>query len=206
MRRIRARDIQFIRGNALSLIQNLQSLFVVSSGVSKDIGKHDDVFHLAQLGKFLVHECACANILKTDRIEHACSRFVQARGRIARHRLLRESLYDKSAKLIEVYYVFEFDAITESATGGDNWIFKIDTGEAHTKVAHRAPPPEATKAAGFISCCGFDGLWPGAGETSARRGGASASVNTRPTECVGALMPSKEASVTARSTGSAGAR
>jgi hypothetical protein len=36
-----------------------------------------------------------------------------------------------------------------------------------------------------------------------RRSGTSISVNTRPTEWVGALIPSSEASVGARSTGSA---
>ncbi len=169
-------------------------MFVILAGVAEDIGEHDDIFHLPQLGQFLVDERADADVLQTDGIQHARRSFVQTRRRITRHWFPGQSLDHKAAKLIEVHDIFEFDSITESTAGGDHRVFKLDTSKTDTEIRRAAfgcrrsrhqEPPGATADTGLTGSEELGG-WRrlsagGRDEFSARRAGANASVRTRPT-------------------------
>src|SRR5580698_347444 len=93
-------------------------------------------------------------------------------------------------------HVFELHPVAERAAGRDHRILESDAGNIDTQVQRAV----GGGAHGFVSP--GVGCFPPGVASGAACGGASASVSTRPTEWLGALMPSKDASVATRSTGS----
>ena len=213
--RVGTRDVEFVGGNALAFVEDLQGALVVFAGVAEYVGEDDRVLDFPELGQLFIDEGTCPDVLQADRVQHPGCGFVQARGRVSCHRLAREALHDESAELVEMHDILKFQAVAERPAGSDDRVLQLNSGEAHMQVwIDRAPgwrtqgwPPWlAISAAGFNSTGGRSGRgdFPAGGaELSARCGGASASVSTRPVACVGALMPRRDANVTARSTGSA---
>ena len=145
------------------------------------------------LRQLLIEERSRADVLQADGIQHAGGSLPQARRRIADHRLHEERpLTTKPPSLIEVDYVFELDSVAEGAAGRDDGILEVNAGEGHAEIQWRFAAfseEESLRLHGDLAA------FPGAS--------ASASVSTRPTAWVGALIPSSDANVTAMSTGSA---
>src|SRR5277367_5656211 len=95
--------------------------------------------------------------------------------------------------------VLKLNAVAESSAGGDHRILEWNASHTYAQIGSGMhvgggvecgrhgwlTPAELAACSGFPRCCV-----------------AKASVKTRPTACVGALMPSSDASVAARSTGS----
>ena len=108
-------------------------------------------------GSFSSQKRRRADILQADGVQHSRGSFPQARRRIADHRLARQALYHKAAKLAQVDDVFEFNAVAESAAGGDDRILELDAGDVHTEIggvlAHRSFSPALGPR-----CGGSDGL------------------------------------------------
>src|SRR5207244_730341 len=190
MRGVRTRDVELVGGNALTLVQNFNGDFVVGTREAEDVGDDHYIFHGPQLGKLFFNEGTGANVLQSDRIQHSGRSLVEPWGRIARHRLLGQSLHHDAAEPSEMNNVFKLNAVGERAAGSNYRVFELNAREADAQVraasvwrgAHRPPP-----IAWFRSRCGI----------------VRASVNTLPMAWVGGLIPSRDANVTARSTGSA---
>src|SRR5882724_8544686 len=132
--RIRKGHIQFIGGDILAFVQDLDGALVAFAAVAKHVGEHHDIFHLAKFGQLFVEKGARANVLQPNRVEHAGGGFIQTRRRIAGHRLGGESFDHKSAKFAEVHDVFELDAVAKSPAGSDHRILQLYAGEADTEI------------------------------------------------------------------------
>src|SRR6201997_2895023 len=113
---------------------------------------------------------------------------------------------------MQMHDVFEFEPVAEGAAGGDDRVLELDAGELDAQIrrnfgvgwarAQGRPPWRRRNEAGFSSLAGLGGFGDrsgGGASLSPRCGGASASFRTRPTAWVGALIPSRDANVTARS-------
>src|SRR5437764_5617322 len=135
---VRTGDVQLIRGNAFTFIENLDGVLIVFAGVSEDIGDDHDIFNLAQLGKLFVKKCAGANVLQANGIKHSGGGFIETRRRIADHGLTRESFDHEAAKLVQMHNVFELDAVGKGAAGGNDGILQFDSGKADLKIGSHA--------------------------------------------------------------------
>src|SRR5208283_4947273 len=96
-------------------------------------------------------------------------------------------------QLVEMNDILKLDPVAKSPAGRDDRVFELNAGDGHAEIQGRL-------AAIFGGGCHCR---PPSLAPASRCAGASASVSTRPTAWVGALMPSSDANVTARSTGSA---
>ena len=97
--RVRAGNVQLVRGDTFTLIKNLDCVFVVFSGIAEDVGDDDDVFDLLQVRHLLLEKRLRADVLQADGVQHSCGSLPQTGRRIADHGLFRESLYDEAAEL-----------------------------------------------------------------------------------------------------------
>ena len=134
MFRVRARDVHLISRDAFALVQRARHLLVVLAGIAKDVGDDDDVFLAAQLGEFLVQECAHADVLQADRIQHSGGSLKDARRRIARHGLARKPFHHEAAQLFQAHDVFELDAVAKGPAGGDHGVLESNAAEFDGKV------------------------------------------------------------------------
>src|ERR1700722_7831031 len=204
LRSIRTRHINFVSRNPFALIQNLDRLFVIGTRVPKDIREDHDIFLFPERRKLFREKRRRPNVLQPNSIQHPRRCLINARRRFPRHRFFETPFDDTPAEPVKMHNVFKFDPVAERARSRDDRILQLDSSEAHTQVwltdgRHCSPP------AGGVS-----GTTPaGAGGAGAlefefeRCAGCNASVSTLPVAAAGALIPSKDASVTARSTGSA---
>ncbi len=131
---VRTGHIQFVGRNALAFVQDLDGALVVFAAVAENVGEDHDIFHLAQLGQLLVEKGASSDVLQSDRVEHSRRSFVQARGRIAGHRLRRQSLHHEAAELVQMHHIFELNSVAEGSAGGDHRILQLDAGEADAEI------------------------------------------------------------------------
>ena len=127
---IGTRYVQFVGGNVLAFVQDLNGALVLFAAVAEHVGEDHDIFHLAQLGQLLIDKGARADILQSNRIEHPGRGFIKTRRRIARHGLGRKSLHHKAAQFVEVDHILELNAIAERPAGGDDWILQLDAGNS----------------------------------------------------------------------------
>ena len=152
LRRVRAGHVDFVRRNALALIEDLNRLLVIGASVAEDVGEHDHILLLAQRRKFFGEERWRSDILQPDGIQHSRSGLIEARRRISGHWFFGETFDDQSAEPVEMHDVFEFDAIAECAGSGDDRILQLDAGEADAQVRiadrrHWSPPGAAEAGA-----------------------------------------------------------
>src|SRR5208282_5185082 len=127
-------DIQLVGGDALALIQDFDSEFVILAGVAEHIGDDHGIFDFAQLGKLFINESSRPDILQPDGIEHAGWCLVKPRRRIPGHRLFRQTLDYEAADFVQVDYIFEFNSVTKSAAGGNYRILEFDAGKGDGKI------------------------------------------------------------------------
>ena len=73
---IGAGDVEFIGRDALAFIQNLNCMFVIFSRIAKDVRDDYGVLNRTQLGKFFFDECARANVLQSNCVQHPSRGFV----------------------------------------------------------------------------------------------------------------------------------
>src|ERR1700733_8000740 len=105
--------------------------------------------------------------------------------------------------------VLELHPVAESSAGRDHGILECNARDADVEIGrgmrvstgvrrgrHGWLPPGGLSLGELSTGSEFPAEFPA-------WCGAKASINTRPTECVGALMPNSDARVAARSTGSA---
>src|SRR5205807_989186 len=117
-------------------------VFVIFAGIAEYIGNDHRIFDLAKPWQFFFYERPSTNILQSNGIQHSSGRFVQARRRIADHRLFRESLYDKAAQAVEMNYVFKLNSIAEGAAGGNDWVLQLNPRKTHCEVGAHVRAPE----------------------------------------------------------------
>src|SRR4030088_1934678 len=192
MLRVGTGNIQLVGRDPLTFVQNLDRPFIVLARVTEHVAKDYDVFELPQVREFLFEECSSADVLQADRIQHARRSLPQTRRRIPYHRLSRKSLHHEAAELAQMHYIFKLDAVAESAARRNHRILELNSRKAHAEIRSRVSGIRWRSRHFLSAAAGIDECF----------GAANASVNTRPTECVGALMPSNDAKVAARSIGS----
>src|SRR5258708_11906534 len=135
---VRTRYVQFIRGNALAFIHNLDGVFVVFAGITEDVGDDDGVFDRAKFGQLAVNKRPGADVLQSDGVQHTGGGLVKAWRRIANKGFARQPLDHEAPQPLQVDYVFELNPVTKSAAGGDDGILQLDTGQADTEVGSHA--------------------------------------------------------------------
>ena len=196
---VRAGNVQFVGGNALAIIENLDSSFIILARIAEDVRENYDVLDLPKPGQFLLEKRRCPNVLQADGIEHTGGSFPQPWRRIADHRFSREALDDEASELVEVNHILELDAVAEGTAGRNNWILQENSSDAHAQIQRRLAIVGRGGHRGALSVSDSVAAAPFSGCGV----GASASVSTRPTAWEGALIPSSEANVVAMSIGSA---
>ena len=104
---------------------------------------------------------------------------------------------DEATELVDLHDVFEFEAVAESAAGGDERVLEFNATKANGQVGAAFHGGRGGGRCGRVSgeAYSFAHGWSPVGW--------SASVSTRPIELDGGSIPRMEESVGARSTGSA---
>ena len=130
-------NIQLVGRYALALIQNLDGVLVILTRVSKNIRHHHDIFHLPEVRKFFVEKGLGADVLQSDRVQHAGGSFPETRRRVANHRFPRESLHHESAQLGQVHYILKLDSVSKRTTGGDDGVLELNPPNVHAEFGTR---------------------------------------------------------------------
>jgi hypothetical protein len=133
-----ARDIEFVGGDAFGVVESLDNLLVVTDGVAEDV---DDDFAggIAAEGRELfLDELSDADVLKSNGIKHAGGGLDDARRGMAGHGLDGNALGDERADAFERDDLFKFDAVAESAAGGDDRVGQFNAGKLHFHVGFHA--------------------------------------------------------------------
>src|SRR5262249_14456839 len=79
-------------------------------------------------------KCAGADVLQTNRVQHARRGLKQSWWWVAHHRLAREAFRDKSAQLLQGDHVFELDAVSKGSTGGNDRVLESNTAEVDAQI------------------------------------------------------------------------
>src|SRR6202162_1778593 len=106
---VRAGNVQLVGGNALAIVENLDSSFIILARIAEDVRKNYDVLNLPKPGQFLFEKRRRPNVLQTDGIEHPGGGFPQPWRRIGDTRFSREALDDEASEFVEVNHILELD-------------------------------------------------------------------------------------------------
>src|SRR6185369_819551 len=151
---VRTRHVQLVGGDPFSVVQNLDDLDIVLHAVAEYVGENLDVTYLAEQGQLLLDECLGTDGLQADRIEHSSSGFVQARRRIACHRLTGQPLDDKAAELRQGNDVFKLHAIAEGSRCGDDRVLDPQPAEFYGGVELSGSAARGFGCAHRVVSCG----------------------------------------------------
>src|SRR5437588_7641421 len=132
--RVRAGDIQLVGGNVFTLIEDANYRLIVFTRITENIRDDYQISLARQNRKFVAKKSFSSDVLQANCVQHSGSGFEHSRRRIARHRLTRESFYDKATELVERNDVFEFDTVTESPTGSDDRVLEIEPAETDAEI------------------------------------------------------------------------
>src|ERR1039458_8863016 len=91
----------------------------------------------SKLRKLLRYKGSDADILQSDRVDHAARRVAHPRSRRAGHWLSREALDHNSAQAVQIDEVRELDSIAECSARRNNWIFEMNAADADSEVNPR---------------------------------------------------------------------
>ena len=145
VRRVGARDVEFVAGQPLVIVEHAQHFQVVFHLVAEDIGE-DGRAQPGQRRQFIADEGADSDILQADGVDHAGFAFVDPRRRVAFDRLARQAFDHEAAEGVEIHQFFELHSVGEGAAGRQNRIAQSDAAERRSEVwRHSAKASPSTR-------------------------------------------------------------